>query len=292
MVSIASSVLLLAACAAAPARLQHTETPLLFDASEVARADTLAFFIPGALSPVSIFDGAKAWRDRYGYALVYYRLPGLDGLALDHTLEIQAAANTIAGFAERYPEKRIRIVGYSTGGPIGILAAGQLDGDVRVAAISTAVERAGGISTRLRAAADIAAAGIRAGSLDREKVWLEYYRTLLFGRAGLSDADLRPVMSRLVETEKERIVLPRPALSKAHTSDLSNWSVPEDFRIDPDRVRFFVGKEDPVFSTAQVSRFSDRLGGIEIKTYPKDGHILFLTRPSVFDDIAGFFEAG
>ncbi len=246
--------------------------------------------IPGALASVEIFESTNAWKES-GYALAHYRFPGLDGLPLDHTLSIEHAARQIAELANIYSGKPIRLLGYSTGGPIAILASQQIQSpEVRVAVISPAPPKAGGMRTTLRSTRDILAASLRACSLNRRKVWLEYYRTLLFGRAGLRDPDLTDDIARIVEQERDNIVIPESDISRAHTRDIRNWKPAEGLLVDSERVSFYIGTEDPVFSVAQLEDFANAIGVSRITRYQGGGHLLFMTHPEVFDDIYKFFD--
>ena len=283
-------LLMCAACSAENTPFRGADSPLAYDPAEVDRADRIAILIPGALASVEIFAPAQTWKAS-GYAIVTYRFPGMDGLPLDHRLGIEDAASQIAAFTGRYPGKAYRLLGYSTGGPIAISAAGRIRGDVKVAAMSSAVERAGGTATALRSSIDVLAAAARAGSVDREEVWLEYYRTLLFGRAGLKDPGLRAEASAIVAEERSRIVIPEGDLMAAHSEDLRRWRLPPAPRLSAERLRFFIGQEDPVFSDAQTEAFARVFGAPGIARYPAQGHLLFLTRPQVFDDVLEFFEA-
>lgn len=282
-------VIILMGCAPEPTRFDGAQSPLTFDAETVSRSNKIAVLIPGALAPIDIFSPANVWADE-GYALVYYRFPGLDGLPLDHKLGIENAASKIAAFANKYPGKSIRILGYSTGGPIAILAAEEIEGDVKVAAMSSAVERAGGTQTTFRATVDIIGAAARVKSLKRNIIWLEYYRTLLFGRKGLRDPALNARADRHVAEEKDDIILPEGELPAAHSDDLRSWTLRDAPRLSANRLRFFIGLEDPVFSTLQTRRFASLFGAPQIVEYPDQGHLLFLTQPQVFEDVFAFFE--
>ena len=281
---------LITGCAHTGLPVRGADSPLLFDAAEVKASDAFVVLIPGALASIEIFAPANSWREA-GYALVYYRFPGLDGLPLDHELDIDNAASEIARFANRHPDKRIRLLGYSTGGAIAILSSQRIEAeDVRVAAMSPAPSKAGGIRTAWRSSRDILAASIRARSLRREKVWPEYYRTLLFGRAGLKDTDLLERIDAIVDQERENIVIPEPAISRAHMRSIRDWKVPDALRVDPEAVAFYIGAEDPVFSVKQIRKFAESIGVTRIKEYPGAGHLLFLTHPRVFDDVLSHFR--
>jgi pimeloyl-ACP methyl ester carboxylesterase len=280
---------LLSACAKDIPTFTGAESPLLYDPAQVADADRIAILIPGALASVGIFAPADRWRDD-GYALVYYRYPGLDGLPLDHALGIENAARQIAEFASRYPDKPIRLLGYSTGAPIAIRAAEQIDGDVRVAAMSPAVERGGGITTALRGGTDAVAAIIATGSFDRAKIWRQYYRTLLFGRKGLRDPEKVALADAIIGPDDDNVTPPPAEMPRAHTGDLSRWSLDDAPRLPAHRLRFFIGLEDSLFSTNQTRRFARNFGDVLILGYPEHGHLLFETRPDVFDDVRAFFD--
>ena len=281
---------LLAGCTQSKLPARGIESPLLFDPVSLDRSEKIAFLIPGALASIGIYSPAEAWTES-GYALVYYRFPGLDGLPLDHELVVDSAATEISALANRYPDKPVRLLGYSTGGPIAILASQSMNSsDVRVAALSPAPPKAGGVCTFLRTTRDLLAASIRARTLDREQVWLEYYRALLFGRPGLGRSDLKPRIDGLVADQRESIVVPEGNISAAHTRDIRRWKVPEGFSVEPDKTSFFIGTDDPVFSTSQTYDFAELIGVTRIEEYPHGGHLIFLTHPEVFDDILTFFE--
>ena len=195
---------------------------LLYDPQELEAAKAVAVMVPGALSRISIFDPAHAWRDK-GYGLAFYRFPGLDGRAKLPKLNIGEAANEIVSLAARFPNKPVRLLGYSTGGPIVLTAASKLRGDVKVAAMSLAVEEGGGLRTGLSGLGDVLQAAWRSGSVRRRDVWLEYYRVLLYGRKITSDPVLRAKADALVADHLERIVMPDGSLPRTHTDDLRRW---------------------------------------------------------------------
>jgi pimeloyl-ACP methyl ester carboxylesterase len=280
---------LLAGCTSGQPRFAGVQSPLLYDPAQVERADKVAILIPGALASVGIFAPAQAWQDE-GYALVYYRYPGLDGLPLDHDLGIENAARQIAEFTLGYPGKHFRLLGYSTGGPIAILAAEQIGGDVRVAAMSTAVERGGGLRTTARGGFDLLGAVLATGSLSRSKLWRQYYRILLFGRKGLRDPALVARADAIIGPDDGGITAPPPDMPRAHTGDLRRWTLDGTPTLPADRIRFFIGLEDALFSTGQTRRFARQFGDVTILGYPRQGHLLFETYPQVFDDVLAFFE--
>lgn len=262
---------------------------LLYNPEELARAETLLICVPGALSSVNIFDPVQAWRNA-DYGLVLYRFPGLDGRPVKPPLKIMQAAQEIGELVARYPDKPVRLIGYSTGGPIVISAAAKLAGDAKIAAMSSAVECGGALSTGLPGLWDVLGAASRAGSLDRKAIWMEYYRVLLYGRAVLHDQALAAKADALIAAHRDRIVMPDGGRPRAHTDDLRRWRLPEGLNFDRDRLRFFIGLADPVFSQKQTLEFAARCGTPQVVGYPKEGHLLFLSAKQVFDDIRAFFE--
>ena len=262
---------------------------LLFDPDELDAARVVSVLVPGALSRIDIFDPVHVWREA-GYGLAFYRFPGLDGRAEFPRLSISDAAEEIAALVAQYPEKPVRLLGYSTGGPIVLSAAAKLRGDVKVAAMSLAVEEGGGLRTGASGLADVLGAAWRRGSLRRREVWLEYYRVLLYGRKVLSDPVLAAKADALIASHLDRIVMPDGSLPRTHTDDLRRWHLPDGFAVPPEHIQFFVGTDDPVFSQEQTLRFARQLGGCAVTGYPGHGHLLFLSCKQAFEDIFAFFE--
>ena len=268
------------------------QDPLLYRSDEVERAGRLVIFVPGSLTSVVMFDPADGW-SRGRFADAYYRFPGLDGMPVT-PLDIQGAAAQIAAFANRYPDKQVALVGYSSGAAIAILAAAQIQGDrvVPVAAISPAVERGGGMPTLARGASDIIRSAARAQSFDPLDVWVEYWQILLRGRNARPIPEFR---ERVIETARihrgERdLGPPETRLARSHARYLSRWELPEDLNLEHVRLRIYVGLEDPVFSTAQTLRFARQLGEKQIYGYPGEGHLLYLTQTDVFETARLFAE--
>lgn len=267
-----------------------TETGnLLYNPDTLKQARTIAVLVPGAFSRVSVFDAVQHWQT-HGYGIASYRFPGLDGRTLSPALRIDHAGREIADLVTRYPGKPIRLLGFSTGSAVVLSAARHLSGDIKVAALSSAVECGGGRETRWRVTRDLLQAAWRARSLRRAAVWHEYYRVMLFGRAVNRDAVLDKRAREIIAARREKIVIPDAGLRRAHTADLRHWMLPPGAAFLPGRVRFFWGAEDPVFSRAQIIAFAAKLGTAPITSYPGQGHLLFASHPLVFADIFDFFE--
>lgn len=283
--------LALTACGYVPFAKEGAVDPLQFTAQEVATRDKIAVFIPGALSSVEVFEGAAHWEDA-GYARVLYRYPGLDGMPIDHHVDPPTAAAHIAAFANRYPDKDITLVGYSTGGLIALEAAADITKGrkVHVAAMSTAVEYGGGVSTIARGARDVVRAVVATKSVRKADVWKRYWSGLLFGPDALNDPALAaPLAQKITEGEKIYVKLD-PQIALAHALALPGWELPDDLDLTGVETAFFVGMNDPVFSIRQTTTFASQIGGVPVYGYPGQGHLLFFTRPDVFDDMLQFAQ--
>ncbi|MCR8826942.1 alpha/beta fold hydrolase [Pseudosulfitobacter koreensis] len=280
----------MAACGTRPEPSRAPVTPLLFNAADIERQDKLLILVPGSMTPLGIFDPVVEWHTK-GYAFAAYRFPGMDGRPLDGPLDIARAAQTIVTLAERYPDKEIKLLGFSTGAPIAMLAAKQIGPRAQVAAMSSAVEFGGGAQTGLRGIDDILVAAARARSVNSRKVWEDYFPVLLFGREGARSPERADDIARIAGREKKIVVEPSFNTFKAHTMALVGWQLPEDFSLPPGQVHFYAGSADTVFRPRQVRRFAQRVGGAPITFYPGLGHLLYVAEPRVFDDILAFFEA-
>ncbi len=270
-------------------------SPLVFDASEVAAASKIALFVPGAFASVDIFDAAAFWADE-GYALAFYRFPGRDGMAGDHALDIDVAGGIVADFVADHPHHDVVLVGYSTGGPIVLTAADRVrrapprTGGLAVALISPAVERAGGVQTRLRGFGDVVRAAWRARSLRADAVWRAYWQVLLFGRDNLTNPDFAPRIDGFMAADFPLLTPPTPEVAELHTRALARWTLPRDFSLGDIPVGIFLGAADPVFTMDQSQTLARRLGVGRIVAYPDDGHMPFLTQERLFPDILAFAD--
>ena len=288
---LAAGLLWMLAACGVPLTTQSKALPLTFDKDVVAQSDRIAIFIPGALSSVAIFEESADW-EQHGYARAFYRYPGLDYLPADHVVSPAVVAQRIADFANAYPDKDIALIGYSTGGPIALLAAQQITKgrNVRVAAMSTAVEFGGGVPTVWRGVVDIVRAMVATGSLDRQVVWKRFWAGLLYGPDALEDPAFADRLERDISEGEKIIVRLDPVVALSHTLGLPGFALPDDMDFSGIPVAFFVGLNDRVFSTTQTRNFSRKIGGVTIYGYPEQGHLLFFTRPDVFDDMRAFVE--
>lgn len=262
---------------------------LIYDPAAVARTASLVICAPGALTRIGIFDPILAWRV-IGWEPVFYPFPGLDDRPLSPALDIVQAASEIVAFARRHEDKRICLLGFSTGGSIVIEAASRLGAQVRTAAIAPGLPYAGGMHTMAATTQDILAAALRVRSIAVRRVWLEYYLTLLIGRTGVRDI-VRLEKSRVIAAErKPDMVYPEGGMLRAHARSLRHWKGPARGVSHPHHLSLFIGTEDPVFSQDQTNAFAATLGEVAIRRYPDQGHMLFLTHKAVFEDVLAFFE--
>lgn len=282
----------LCACVAQDLPPRGGQSPILHEAARTKSADKLAVFVPGALNSVAIFRTVLSWRDA-GYAVAFYRFPGYDGLPVDHHLDIEDAGLTIAEFVNKQQAREIRLVGYSTGGPVVLEAAKHVkQRDLMVAAISSAVPFPSSISTALRGANNIGRIASKLGTFDKDRIWKQYYQVLLYGERGLEVPELKETIAKTTEKELKNVKVPPDDLINNHTGDLRFWQLQNVEDLSYAAVRFYHGLEDPIFSTQQTKALARRLPNVEIIGYPTQGHLLFLTAPRVFDDILGWFEGG
>jgi len=282
--------LLLAGCSPAlPPAPPGGESPILATPG-VEAAPRLTVLIPGALASVDMYAPARSWASRQR-GLAYYRLPGMDGLALDHEISITGAAEEIARFARAHPDKQLELVGYSTGAAIALEAAALLaPRPVTIAAISPAPEHAGGVQTLLRGARDVASAATRAEPLTIHGIWLEYWKSLLYGPKNRFDPRFEPEIERLWAEFQDRIPKANPVLIRAHSRDLRRWTLSDGADLSNARIGFFVGMEDPVFTTRQTDALRRKAGGGRIVGFEHDGHLLLLTETALFPQVLRFLD--
>jgi pimeloyl-ACP methyl ester carboxylesterase len=281
--------------ASCPGRRAPTSEDLnrdfIFDAREIAEKSRIAILIPGALNSISIFDGAKALREQ-GFAIVLYRFPGMDGRPVDRDVEIASVARQIGDLAARYGDKAIYLVGFSLGGQIALEAAAMLQG--RVSKVVVLSGAAGFPTTFAVGFYALGWVGHRAwslGTLDFGRVWKEFYKVLLFGPAGATDATLSGRADRIIASRRDKIVTPTPALACAHMADLV-WrrSVMPD-RLAGIPVGFFHGEHDVVLPLESAHNYASGFRNGSFDVLQGQGHLIFVTAPDLFDRVAAFFLA-
>ncbi|WP_299293398.1 alpha/beta hydrolase [uncultured Tateyamaria sp.] len=279
----------------APIDPSSDETPIVFDAQAVASARSVVIATPGALTSISVLRDLDRFAspDR---AVVYYRLPGLDGRARSGRVDIERAATTLTDFVAHHEFEQVYFVGFSTGNAINleaakILAVSQSDVRSTIAGISTALPAPQPTLAGVRGFAGNVAAAARVGSLNRRDIWLEYYKTLLFGPPDGQPATVRKSAETLTAANAPRIVVPDAALARSHASALIGWTNSEPERLKDIDIVLFHGARDPVFPLRAVVRFAEGLPRpATVVSYDNNGHLLLITQPRIFDHMFAFFE--
>lgn len=284
---------LLAACSASPPAPPRTPA-LLYDPAHVARARELVIATPGALTSAGILLPVKDW-ETPTRATAFYRLPGFDGRPAGTPVSFENAAREITALVAANGIERVYFVGFSMGNALNLEAAKRIATDlphvkVQVAGISAALPNPGPALAGLRGAVGTLQSAIRTGSLDRRTIWLDYYRTLLYGRdvarTPADDATAR----QIIAARAGNIFVPTRRMGRAHTWDLIHWENPAPERLADTKIHLFHGAEDPVFPLRAARRFAADLPDATLYAYPGDGHLLLITRrDQIFDDIAGTF---
>lgn len=282
--------LVLAACAVprnedAPV---SARTELIYEPA--ASADRTVYFVPGALSSVEIFAGAR--KVFQGQTLAFYPLPGLDGRPLYPALDIEFAGQELAQAIIADGDESVWIVGYSMGAAIALEAAHRLPPELNIhlALVSPLPEQAGGLGTKVRGARDLATVALRARSTDIARVWHEYWKLLLVGRRDYLQGSRRDYAANMLQRFRDEIVLPTKQLQAAQTADSVTWRLPSPFEGRRYKIAVFSGSNDPVFSSRQTSKLSAKLGGGERSSYQGQGHLLPISEPRLYSDIAAFFD--
>jgi pimeloyl-ACP methyl ester carboxylesterase len=265
---------MLAACGRTP----EAATPPLNTARQVQAPEEITFLLPGALTTASIFGPANDWAtDRH--LVVEYRLPGMRGEPLTPPHDILRAADWVADYANRHPQARINLLGYSTGAAIAFEATGRIDNSarVRVVAISSATPFPGAAIGMLRGIVGVAGSALAAGTLDAQKVWDEYFITLYLGRGWRQSPEKRALADALRRSFEGRINRPGEGRGRSQSASLLAWTLSPEAIASEARITFFHGENDPVFPLPQVQRLATRLGAT-LCVLPADGHMPLLSR--------------
>ena len=277
--------LALTACAKPPVAAK----PPLYTAGPANPPDQITFLLPGALTTARIFGPANGWNTD-DHLVVEYRLPGMRGEPLTPPLDLMRAAEWVADYANRYPEARINLLGYSTGAAIAIEAAGLIDHSerVKVAAISSATPFPGAALAFLRGGIGIAGTAIASNSLDPQTVWDEYFITLYLGSGWRSSPEKRALADKLRESFKGRINTPGEGRGRSQSASLLAWTLSPEALASQAQITFFHGENDPVFPLAGVQRLAARLDA-PVCVLPDDGHMPHLSRRDLISRIETVF---
>lgn len=279
----------LAACSGLPTAQDADVMPIVHDGHAHRGMKRAVVVVPGALASVGLFEPVLDWDVGDG-AVLAYRFPGLDGMKLDHRLDISAAGELIAEAMQKLEVEEVYLIGFSTGGPVALEAARHLGNKkVSVALVSSAGPFPAGINASIGGFFDVVEALVRAHGRSMEDAWLENYRTLLYGRKHFGNGETAQHSRELAEEQRGQLLTPGPRMTMAHTADLMTWTLPRDPALAKARIAFFHGAEDTVFPLKETQRFAARIPADGMKIYEGQGHILFITAPTLWDDVRQFF---
>lgn len=269
--------------------MQELAADFVFDATEIASSPRVAILIPGVLNSISIFEGARALRER-GFALAFYRFPGMDGRPLDRRVEVLSVAQEVSAFAAHHADKQIYLVGFSLGGQIALEAAALMRERVRrVAVLAGSAGFPETLAVGWRATRWIATRAWSLGTLDFPALWREFYKVLLFGETAVADPAVSARGDQIIAARRGRIVTPTAALACAHMADIA-WRKAVSPRRVFTPVGFFHGEHDVVSTVAEARAYSDTFPRKSFEVLRGQGHLIFLTAPRLFDDVADFFS--
>ena len=277
--------LALAACAKPPTAAR----PPLYTTGAATTPDQITFLLPGALTTARIFGPANDWATPT-HRVVEYRLPGMRGEPLTPPLDLMRSARWVADYANRYPDARINLLGYSTGAAIAIEAAGLIDNSarVKVAAISSATPFPGAAIAFVRGGIGVAGSAIAAGSLNRRVVWEEYFITLYLGAGWRQSPDKREQAKRLRKAFEGQINTPGEGRGRSQSASLLLWTLSPEALASQADITFFHGESDPVFPLARVLRLAALLDA-PVCVLPEDGHMPLLSRADLMDRVERVF---
>lgn len=282
----------LAACSNLPPPQRADVQPMVHDGHAVKGVKRAIVLVPGALASVELFAPVMEW-DIPDSTVIAYRFPGVDGMELDHRIDIVDSGAMIARALNALEVEEVYLIGYSTGGPIALETARRLDTDkVQMALISSASDSPAASLASIRGAVDIVKAMFRSKQQGIDEAMVENYRTLLYGRDHFSKDDLAEQSRQMATVKRGQIVKPPNKMTMAHMADLLTWQFEDPASVYDDRIGFFHGAEDSVFSERLTRRYARRLQAEAFHSYEGQGHLLFVTEPHLFDDIRAFFGLG
>ncbi|MHC9235094.1 alpha/beta fold hydrolase [Pseudooceanicola sp. 502str34] len=277
------------ACSSLPPPQQAESSPIIHEPNLNDEVDKLIVLVPGAMATVDIFSPVLGWDDSDS-SILAFRFPGLDGLPLDHRVDILQSGAYIAEAVNRIRPKHLYLIGFSTGGPVALEAARRVEtADVHVALVSSASSFPDTLVAAAEGAVDVASAFIRSGGTSMDAAWLENYRTLLYGRKHYDQPGLAEKSEALAEEQRGHITTPSVKMTLAHTGSLMGWVYHPDPKLERANIALFHGGDDNLFPLRRARRFAGEIPADAFYTYPEQGHLLFVTAPTLFDDIHRFF---
>ena len=276
-------------CSNLPPPQRTDANPVVHDGKAEKGIEKAIVVIPGALASVQLFAPVLEW-DIPDSTVIAYRFPGVDGLELNHRVDIIDSAALIARHLNALEAEEVYLIGYSTGGPIALETARRLRTEnVQIAMISSASDSPAAALASLKGALDVIKAMFRAKRPGLEETWAENYRTLLYGRDHFTKEEQAEQSRRLAAMQRGQLTTPPNKMTMAHTSDLMTWYLEDPEDLADVRIGFFHGAEDSVFSNDMTRRYARRLHADGFKSYEGQGHLLFVTEPELFDDVRAFF---
>lgn len=268
----------------------HNENSPIVKCGEQLYPDKILVLIPGALSSVNIFDDLVRFSDNKTL-IIAYRLPGLDGYTAKNRLIIKKAALVIKNTIKEYTNVKINIIGFSTGSAVALSLVNILDrNELQVALISSALPTPNALFSGISGLSGILNSAVKARSINLRSVWLEYYKTLVYGKNYQFDAVLSEKADSLIDRNLNNITFPENGLIYKHSGDLISWRFLPKSDIVNSNIVFYHGVNDSVFSLKSVKKFSKKIPGSTIKSYNKSGHLVFVASDKVFSDIARQFK--
>ncbi|MGR3550612.1 alpha/beta fold hydrolase [Pseudooceanicola sp.] len=276
-------------CSNLPPPQRTDANPVVHDGNAEKGIEKAIVVIPGALASVQLFAPVLEW-DIPDSTVIAYRFPGVDGLELNHRVDIIDSAALIARHLNALEAEEVYLIGYSTGGPIALETARRLRTEnVQIAMISSASDSPAAALASLKGALDVIKAMFRAKRPGLEETWAENYRTLLYGRDHFTKEEQAEQSRRLAAMQRGQLTTPPNKMTMAHTADLMTWYLEDPEDLADVRIGFFHGAEDSVFSNDMTRRYARRLHADGFKSYEGQGHLLFVTEPELFDDVRAFF---
>ncbi|MBR9763132.1 MAG: alpha/beta hydrolase [Rhodobacteraceae bacterium] len=284
-----AAALLLTGCTLLPGPERAGQFPLLQDGNARPGVGKVIVTVPGAFASVGIFAPVLGWHEPDS-TVVAYRFPGMDGMPLDHHVDIDGSAKVIADYVNDLGAEEVYLIGYSTGGPIAIETVSRLDAPkVSLALISTAGPAPEAALSSLRSGVEVVKAMLRTHSLRPQDAWTENYRTLLYGADALNDPAKAQDSTARAEAQRRNMSTPSIRRTMAHTASLMFWTLDRPGALSDARIALFHGAEDTVFLPNAARRLARRLPADRITFYEGQGHLLFETSRRLFDDIHAFF---
>lgn len=284
--------LFVAALSGCSAPLGDVRPALYATAPPVVHPAEITFLLPGALTTAEIFRPAQDWATPT-HRIVEYRLPGMQGEPVSPSLDIVRSATWVADYANRHPDAKINLLGYSTGAAIAIEAAGRITDSrrVRVAAVSSPTPFPGAGLAALRGVVGAVTSAVSIGSLNKQKVWEDYYKTLYFGTGWRKSAAKVQKAAQLAEIVQGRVMAPGKGVVRAQSGKLLFWTPSAATRETDAQIVFFHGARDPVFPLRSVRRLATWLGA-GLCVLPEDGHLVFQSNSDIMMRLESYFATG